>query len=42
MSLDLTGIAVVLWTSRLLGIDPLIFLLEAGPIGISGISLVNS
>ena len=37
----LTGIAIGLWSSRLLGIDPVISLLGAAPGGISGMSLVG-
>ncbi|WP_186473256.1 AbrB family transcriptional regulator [Synechococcus sp. BMK-MC-1] len=40
VTLVLTGIAIGLWTSRLLGVDPLITLLGAAPGGISGMSLV--
>ena len=39
ISLVLTGIAIGLWSSRLLGIDPVISLLGAAPGGISGMSL---
>lgn len=42
ITLVLTGIVVGLWTSRLLGIDPLIALLGAAPGGISGMSLVGA
>ncbi len=41
ISLMLTGIAIGLWSSRLLGIDPVISLLGAAPGGISGMSLVG-
>mgnify|MGYP001181260718 CR=1 FL=1 len=42
LNLVLTGIMVGLWTSRLLGIDPIISLLGAAPGGISGMSLVGA
>ena len=42
MTLVLTGIVLGLWTSRLLGIDPLISVLGAAPGGISGMSLVGA
>ncbi len=42
MTLVLTGIVIGLWSSRLLGIDPLIALLGAAPGGISGMSLVGA
>ncbi len=42
MTLVLTGIAVGLWSSRLLGIDPVIALLGAAPGGISGMSLLGA
>ena len=42
LSLVLTGIVVGLWSSRLLGLDPVITLLGAAPGGISGISLVGA
>ena len=42
MSLVLTGIVVGLWSSRLLGIDPVVALLGAAPGGISGMSLVGA
>ncbi|MGB1197117.1 MAG: AbrB family transcriptional regulator [Synechococcus sp.] len=42
VTLVLTGIAIGLWTSRLLGVDPLITLLGAAPGGISGMSLVGA
>ena len=38
----LTGIVIGLWSSRLLGIDPLVALLGAAPGGISGMSLVGA
>ena len=38
----LTGLVVGLWTSRLLGIDPVVALLGAAPGGISGMSLVGA
>ena len=41
-TLILTGIIVGIWSSRLLGIDPLIALLGAAPGGISGMSLVGA
>ena len=41
-TLVLTGVVIGLWTSRLLGIDPLIALLGAAPGGISGMSLVGA
>ena len=41
LSLVLTGIVVGLWSSRLLGLDPVVTLLGAAPGGISGISLVG-
>ncbi len=41
MTLVLTGIAIGLWSSRLLGIDPIVSLLGAAPGGISGMSLVG-
>ncbi len=41
-TLVLTGIVIGLWSSRLLGIDPLIALLGAAPGGISGMSLVGA
>ena len=40
LTLVLTGIVIGLWSSRLLGIDPLVALLGAAPGGISGMSLV--
>ncbi len=40
-TLVLTGLVVGLWSSRLLGIDPLVSLLGAAPGGISGMSLVG-
>ena len=42
LALVLTGIVVGLWTSRLLGIDPIVALLGAAPGGISGMSLVGA
>jgi uncharacterized protein len=42
MSLVLTGLVVGLWSSRLLGIDPVVALLGAAPGGISGMSLVGA
>lgn len=42
LTLVLTGIVVGLWSSRLLGIDPIISLLGAAPGGISGMSLVGA
>ena len=42
LTLVLTGIVVGLWSSRLLGIDPVIALLGAAPGGISGMSLVGA
>ena len=42
LTLVLTGIVIGLWSSRLLGIDPLVALLGATPGGISGMSLVGS
>ena len=42
LSLVLTGIVVGLWSSRLLGIDPVVALLGAAPGGISGMSLVGA
>ena len=42
LTLVLTGIVIGLWSSRLLGIDPLVALLGAAPGGISGMSLVGS
>ena len=41
LTLVLTGIVVGLWSSRLLGVDPLVTLLGAAPGGISGMSLVG-
>ncbi|WP_320675889.1 AbrB family transcriptional regulator [Prochlorococcus sp. MIT 1300] len=41
-TLVLTGIVVGLWSSRLLGLDPLVALLGAAPGGISGMSLVGA
>jgi len=40
-TLVLTGITIGLWSSRLLGIDPVVSLLGAAPGGISGMSLVG-
>ena len=42
LALVLTGLVVGLWTSRLLGIDPIVALLGAAPGGISGMSLVGA
>jgi membrane AbrB-like protein len=42
ITLVVTGIVVGLWSSRLLGIDPLVALLGAAPGGISGMSLVGA
>ena len=42
LTLVMTGIAIGLWSSRLLGIDPVVALLGAAPGGISGMSLVGS
>jgi membrane AbrB-like protein len=42
LSLVLTGVVVGLWTSRLLGINPVVSLLGAAPGGISGMSLVGA
>ena len=42
LTLVLTGIVVGLWSSRLLGIDPVIAVLGAAPGGISGMSLVGA
>jgi membrane AbrB-like protein len=42
LSLVLTGLVVGLWTSRLLGINPVVSLLGAAPGGISGMSLVGA
>lgn len=42
LALVLTGLVVGLWTSRLLGIDPVVALLGAAPGGISGMSLVGA
>ncbi len=41
MTLVMTGIVIGLWSSRLLGIDPVVALLGAAPGGISGMSLVG-
>ena len=40
VTLVLTGVVIGLWTSRLLGVDPLVTLLGPAPGGISGMSLV--
>ena len=42
LTLVMTGIAIGLWTSRLLGIDPMVALLGAAPGGISGMSVVGA
>jgi membrane AbrB-like protein len=42
LALVLTGLAVGLWCSRVLGIDPVVALLGAAPGGISGMSLVGA
>ena len=42
LTLVLTGLVVGLWSSRLLGIDPVVALLGAAPGGISGMSLVGA
>ena len=42
LTLILVGVVVGLWSSRLLGIDPLTSLLGAAPGGISGMSLVGA
>ena len=42
LALVMTGLVVGLWTSRLLGIDPIVALLGAAPGGISGMSLVGA
>ena len=42
ITLGMTGLVIGLWTSRLLGIDPLVALLGAAPGGISGMSLVGA
>ena len=42
VTLVLTGIVIGLWSSRLLGIDPVVALLGAAPGGISGMSLVGA
>jgi uncharacterized protein len=42
LTLVLTGVVVGLWSSRLLGIDPVVTLLGAAPGGISGMSLVGA
>ena len=41
-TLVLTGLAIGLWTSRLLGVDLITTILGAAPGGISGMSLVGS
>ena len=41
ITLVLSGVAIGLWSSRLLGIDPITSLLGAAPGGISGMSLVG-
>ena len=42
LTLVLTGIVIGLWSSRLLGIDPVVSLLGAAPGGISGMSLLGA
>jgi membrane AbrB-like protein len=42
LTLVLTGVVVGLWTSRLLGINPVVSLLGAAPGGISGMSWVGA
>ena len=42
VTLVMTGLVIGLWTSRLLGIDPVVALLGAAPGGISGMSLVGA
>ena len=42
VALVATGLVVGLWSSRLLGVDPIITLLGAAPGGISGMSLVGA
>jgi len=42
ITLVMTGLVIGLWTSRLLGIDPVVALLGAAPGGISGMSLVGT
>lgn len=42
VALVATGVVVGLWSSRLLGIDPVVALLGAAPGGISGMSLVGA
>jgi membrane AbrB-like protein len=42
LALVLTGLVVGLWSSRLLGINPVIAILGAAPGGISGMSLVGA
>ncbi len=42
VTLVATGLVVGLWSSRLLGVDPIITLLGAAPGGITGMSLVGA
>jgi membrane AbrB-like protein len=42
LALVLTGLVVGLWSSRLLGINPVVAVLGAAPGGISGMSLVGA
>ena len=42
VTLVATGLVIGLWSSRLLGIDPVVALLGAAPGGISGMSLVGA
>jgi membrane AbrB-like protein len=42
VTLVATGLVVGLWSARLLGIDPVVALLGAAPVGISGMSLVGA
>ena len=42
LTLVRTGVVIGLWSSRLLGIDPVVALLGAAPGGISGMSLVGA
>ena len=42
LTLVLAGLAVALWCSRLLGVDPRVALLGAAPGGISGMSLMGA
>ena len=42
LTLVLTGVVIGLWSSGLLGIDPVVALLGAAPGGISGMSLVGA